>query len=229
MAGRKEPQISWRHTTVLVRADIFEGAREQGLDISDTCNRALADILGIDYRQQRLDDVPVPSPVIVAKDGGLPLPVQPALTSRTALRQPVINADDPAAVGKIAYGRKQGVKKAVPEVSPAPEKAEEQVPEPPARKPDARPASKPQKTPSKKTEKGDGLKKFITTKILRTDAEDAVIPKEDLYQIFSRWCREHKISPVPEVKTVNVALKTRFALKEKIIGGTPCWVNLRSR
>ena len=73
MAGKKEPGAGWRQTPVLVRADIFSQAHEQGIDISDTCNRALADLLGIDYRQQQLDNVPVPPPVIIAKDGGLPV------------------------------------------------------------------------------------------------------------------------------------------------------------
>ena len=117
MAAKKEPGVSWRHTTVLVRADIFESAREQGLDISDTCNQALADLLGIDYRQQRLDDVPIPPPVIIAKDGGLPAPALPAPASHPTPRPPVINADDPTAAGAIARGRKLGVKKPVPDTT----------------------------------------------------------------------------------------------------------------
>jgi hypothetical protein len=228
MAGKKEPGTPWRQTMVLVRADIFESAREQGIDISDTCNRALAEILGVDYRQQRLDDVPVPPPVIIAKDGGVPVPSAPAAASPTIPRPPVINADDPAAAGTIARTRKQAVKKAVPDATPQKAKhTGEPAPETPAKKPEARPAPPSQKAPHKKAEKGDGLKKFMATKIIRDDAEDAVIPKEELYQIFSRWCREQKISPVPDQKPVTIALKTRFAFKEKVIGGVPCWAGLR--
>jgi hypothetical protein len=230
MAAKKEPGISWRHTTVLVRADIFENAREQGLDISDTCNRALADLLGIDYRQQRLDDVPVPPPVIIAKDGALPAPALPATALHTTLRPPVINADDPTAAGAIARIRKTGVKKPVPDAASRTTKsAEEAVPEPPVKKTRTRPSPGQVKAAAKKTQKGDGLKKFIATKIVRDDAEEALIPKEELYQIFSRWCREQKITQVPDQKSVTVALKTRFAFKEKSAGGSPCWAGLRVR
>jgi hypothetical protein len=230
MAGKKEPGVQWRHTTVLVRTDIFESAREHGLDISNTCNQALAEVLGIDYHQQRLDDVPVPHPVIIAKEGGLPAMVIPGMASTTAPRQPVINADDPAAAGTIAQGRKQVVRKPVPEIPPhAMTKTEDTAPEPPAKKTEKISPAKPKKTPAKKAEKGDGLKRFIATKIVRDDADTAVIPKEELYQVFSRWCREQKISPVPEAKAVTVALKTRFAFKDKVVGGASCWTSLRFR
>jgi hypothetical protein len=226
MAGKKEPGIPWRHTTVLVRADLFERARETGVDISDACNQALAEMLGIDYRQQQLDNVQVPPPVIIAKDGGLPEPAVPSPASTLPPRPPVINADDPAAAGTIARNRKIVVKKPVPDISP--QKAgrpAEQAPDLPVPGPE----KKARKNPLKKAEKSDGLKKFIASKIIRDDTDDAVIDKEELYRIFSRWCREQKISPVPEAKAVAAALKTRFAFREKIVGGSPCWVTLRLR
>jgi hypothetical protein len=228
MAAKKEPGLTWRHTSVLVRADIFEQAQKQGLDISDTCNRALADMLGIDYRQQRLDDVPVPPPVIIAKDGGLPVPVPPVKASPGPHRPPVINADDPTAAGAIAHSRRQPIKKPVVDTTSEKETpAENPIQESPKKIPGIQAAQKPKKTPPKKAEKGDGLKQFIAAKIVRDDAEEAVIPKEELYQIFSRWCREHKISPVPDAKLVAVTLKTRFAFKERLAGGVPCWAGVR--
>jgi hypothetical protein len=228
MAGKKEPGVPWRHTTVLVRVDIYESAQERGMDISDTCNRALAEALGIDYRQQRLDNVPVPPPVIIAKDGGLPVPASPSKSPRTTAQPPVINADDPSAAGTITHGRKTMTKKPVPEPAPQVIRPDDvQNPDLPVKKPAPKPASRSPKTPLKKPEKGDGLKTFVATRIIREDADDAVVQKEELYQFFSRWCREQKIAPVPEAKAVSVSLKTRFAFKEKVVGGSPCWVNLR--
>jgi len=228
MAARKEPAGAWRHTSVLVRADIYSQAQEQGLDISDACNRALADLLGIDYRQQQLGSVPVPPPVIVAKDGAMPSGI-PSAPDKTT-QPPVINADDPKAAGAIAVSKKQPVRKtaAVPPApaAPAPDKRPAKAP---VKAPAAAPPGKTLKGTPKKTAKGDTLKKFITGMIVREDADNATIAKEELYQIFSRWCREQKVSPVPDAKAVAVALKTRFAFGEKNAGGKPCWTGLRFR
>lgn len=232
MAGKKEPQSAWRHTTVLVRADIFTQAQEKGIDISDTCNRALADLLEIDYRQQRLDDMPLPSPVIVARDGGghdhahSPHPIP-----KKGPQPPVINADDPKSPAAIAKIRKESPEKVAPapvskqpEKSPVPQAAEKT----PAVKPHAeKPAPVPQKKPAKKTGKDDLVKKFIAVKVVRDDSEEAAVPKEELYGIFSRWCREQKNGSVPGIKEVTVALKTRFAFKEKNIAGIPSWAHVR--
>jgi hypothetical protein len=228
MAGKKEPGMKWHHTTVLVRGDIFENAHDRGVDISDVCNRALAEVLGIDYCQQLLGSVPVPHPVIIAKDGGLPVPEAPAPQSSQESRHPVINADDPAAAGTISRNRKQRIPEPVHEVSRKKvNTAEDPAPQPRVKDGESRPVSGPQKKAAKKGAKVDGLRKFIAAKLIREDAEDAVIRKEELYQVFSRWCREQKISPVPEEKTIAVSLKTRFAFRDRIIGGSPCWVNLR--
>jgi hypothetical protein len=226
MAAKKEPGGAWRHTTVLVRADIFAQAREKGIDISDTCNRALADLLGVDYHQQQIDSVPVPPPVIIAKNGGVPS--GGTLVPHTAPQPPVINADDPKAAGTIASVRKQPVKRtATPPPEPdapaqqaKPVKASQDMPSPPR-------AAKTERAVPKKTEKSDAIKKFVAAMILREDAENAVIGKEELYQFFSRWCREQKFTPVPDAKTVAVTLKTRFAIREKNSGGRPCWAGVR--
>jgi hypothetical protein len=229
MAHKKEPGSAWRHTTVLVRADIFEGVCAQGIDISDACNRALADIIGIDYRQQRLDDVPVPPPVIIASDGGVPATVKAAPALVKPAQPPVINADDPKAAGTITRTKKLPVRKPVPGI-PAHDAPSGggQVPEMPE-KPDTIPAKTPRTPSRKKGGTGDALRRFIAARIIRDDADGAAIPKDELYRIFSRWCRDQKISPVPEAKSVTIALKNQFAFREKTDSGTPGWMNVRFR
>lgn len=227
MAGKKDPGTAWRHTTVLVRADIFTQAQEKGIDISDTCNRALADMLGIDYRQQQLDDVPLPPPVIIAKDGGRPDHVLPPHNSpKKGIQPPVINADDPKSPAAIARIRKESPKKVAPAPVPA-EPGKNPAPQVAAKTPAGKPALAPQKKPVKKTGKDDLVKKFIAVKIIRDDSGEASVPKEELYGIFSRWCREQKRGTVPDIKEVTVALKTRFAFKEKNIANIPSWVHVR--
>jgi hypothetical protein len=230
MAGKKEPGTGWRQTSVLIRADIFSEAHEQGIDISDACNRALADLLGIDYRQQHLDNVPVPPPVIIAKDGGLPVVAGTVVAPHKPHLPRVINADDPASAGTITRIKKQPVKKPAPEIpSPKADMPEEKDMAAPAKVPAATTAKKAPKAALKTTGKGDALKRFIATRIIREDAEDAIIGKDEFYQVFSRWCRDQKISPVPDVKAVTVALKNQFAFREKGIDGRSVWVNLRIR
>ena len=51
--------------------------------------------------------------------------------------------------------------------------------------------------------------------------------KDELYEIFVRFCRDHRITPVPEKKAVTVALKNQFALTEKPVGGKSCWTGVR--
>jgi hypothetical protein len=233
MAGKKEPGTAWRQTSVLVRADIFEQAQAKGIDLSDACNRALADLLGIDYRQQQLNAVPAPAPVIIAKDGGPRVSAGPIPAAPGNPMVPVINADDPAAAGAIATIKKQPKKRP----APAPElkhpegdtTAREQKPTPEPVPAKSAPAKKAPLTLPKRPSRGDGLKKFIAAAVIREDAPAAVIGKEEFYQIFARWCRDHKVSPVPEEKAVAVALKTRFAFPENVVDSRPCWTSVRFR
>lgn len=229
MPGRSDPRVTFHQTTVLVRADIFEKAREKEIDISNTCNQALATLLGIDYRQLRLDDVPVTPPVIVAADGAAPAAAPAQKKTGPVIRPPVINADDPAAAGVIARSRRPAPKKPVPaspETVPEPKPLPVKTRKPPAgiRAEKAVPehgASKP-----KKAKQGDGLKAFIADKLVREETAGAHLPKEELFQIFSRWCREKKL-PVPDAKATAVALKTKFAFREETIRGSPCWTHIR--
>ena len=73
------------------------------------------------------------------------------------------------------------------------------------------------------------IKKFMAEAIVREDADESRVPKDVLYQAFARWCREHRITPVPDRKAVTVALKNQFAMKEKMVDSEPSWVNIRFR
>ena len=114
MAGKKEPGISWHHTSVVVRADIFSKAHERGIDISNVCNKALADLLGVDYRQQQLEDMLVTRPVIIAENGHHAERTEQTQETHTEDHTPVINADDPAASTTVRSTKRQ------PKARPAP-------------------------------------------------------------------------------------------------------------
>jgi outer membrane biosynthesis protein TonB len=230
MTGKKETGTTWHHTTVVLRSDIYRQALALGIDISDACNRALAGLTGSEYNQQR-EEVSAPPPVIIAKDGASPH-IQGEIKISPALKlHPVINADDPAAPATVVQA-KTPVKKAPPEPpAPVPAPAPATPKEKPA--PDPVPtvkkaaARKDQDTAVKKRAKGDALKKFFSVKITRTDDAGDTMGKDELYELFIRFCHDHRVTPVPERKTVTVALKNQFALTEKIVNGTACWTGIR--
>ncbi len=229
MAEKKGQGGAWRTTTVRVRPDIYQAALDQKVDISDACNQALAGLLGIDYRQQQLATVPLPPPVIIAGNGGLPVSETAERVVPDHPQPPVINADDPKAAGAIATTRRKPVQRQSPPPpirQDVPATGTETVKNPHNPSP-ASPPQKAKKTVPKKPEKKDVVKRFVAATIVRDDANDAVIPKEDLYQLFSRWCRAQKIQPVPDAKSLTVALKTKFAFTEKSSGGSPCWAGIR--
>ena len=227
MAEKKGQGGAWRTTTVRVRPDIYQAAQDQKIDLSDACNQALADLLGIDYRQQQLATVPLPPPVIIAGNGELPAPETKERAARGHRPQPpVINADDPKAAGAIAITRRKPVQRHSPPPPdvPATGTGTEKIPSHPS---PSSPAPKAKKPLQKKPEKKDVVKRFIAATVVRDDTDDAVIPKEDLFQLFSRWCRTQKIQPVPDAKHLTVALKTKFAFAEKSCAGRPCWAGIR--
>lgn len=228
MTGKKETGISWRHTSVILRADIFSKAHEHSIDISNVCNIALAEQLGVDYRSQHLDKVPVTRPVIIAQNAPFTEEKEHAHGTQTADHTPVINADDPAAsltVRKIKQQPKTRPASKETEPVTAPLEKKEILPMPQAAP--AAPAGKIKKPATKKAQIDDGLKKFVSTKIVRSDTGDAVISKDDMYQAFARFCREHKIAQVPDQKAFSIALKNKFAFFDKTISGNPSWVNVR--
>jgi hypothetical protein len=228
MSAKKDPNDQWRQTTVVIRSDIFLKAVELGLDISNECNLALANQMGIDYRQQHLSDLVIADPAILDAD------TQTKELKKTSRKtplpdiHPVINADDPTAITKVMKAKQR------PPVKPV---AEEPVLK------DSAPITSgiTQKTEVKgeavagrgkvialeKKKKDDSLKKFVAAKIIRTDADDAVVTKDDMYQAFTRWCRDHRITAIPERKVVATSLKNKFAFTEKTINGNPCWMNVR--
>ena len=228
MTGKKETEISWRHTSVVLRADIFSKAHEQGIDISNVCNMALAELLGVDYHPQHLDNVPVTRPVIIAQNASATEGKVHQHVDHPAGHSPVINADDPAASLTVRTAKQH------PKTKPAP-KETEPVTAPPEKKEvaplstsaPAATAGKTKKPATGKAQKNDGLKKFVSTKIVRSDAGDAMISKDDMYQAFARFCREHKYAPIPDRKTFTIALKNKFAFFDKTINGIPSWINVR--
>jgi hypothetical protein len=231
MTGKKESGATWHSETVVLREDIYRQALARGIDIGDACNRALASLTGSEYHKRQKDEVPAPPPVIIAKDGSsLHAPGEPTKVPSPKLH-PVINADDPAAPARVVQA-KAHLKKAPAEPlaalpAPAPVALKE--------KPVAAPAATTKKpaikkgpaAPSTKRAKGDMMKTFFSSKIARSDDEGDRIGKDELYELFARFCHGHRITPVPERKAVTVALKNQFALTEKMVDGTSFWTGIR--
>jgi hypothetical protein len=222
MAGKNESSAPWRQTTVVIRADIFEQASQQKIDISDAINRVLAERLGIDFRQQKIPEGTVTEPVIIAPNEAPPLrgrvPTKPGALAAAA----IINADDPQAAKAIKSRHlpKEKPARDVPAPAPIPEKEA-----PPTHAPSS--ATGKAKKPAPKKKKEDAAKKFFASMVIRDDSEDALIPKDALYYSFERWCRNNRVLPVPDKKVFSVTLKNQFAVKEKMVNGTPTWVGVR--
>ena len=228
MSGEKDPGSQWRQTSVVIRSDIWLKAAEMGLDISDELNQRLAERVGIDYRQLQLDDRPLPEPSAGSADTAARQDGDKRQKLQTHALHPVINADDPAAATKVRKTKRQLPPEPVPPVtvpvtSPLPETDITRVY--PVQKIPRKGGSKPNE--SKKKGKDEVVKKFIAAMITRIDADDAILSKDDMYQAFTRWCRDHRIAPVPERKVFATLLKNRFAIAEKTINGTSCWVHVR--
>jgi len=230
MTGTQDNKAVWRRTTILVRADILESARAHKTDINGACNQALADLLGIDLRQQPIGSLPEPVPVMVAPDASMATEVKSVTEPQTPLH-PVINADDPAAVTKVIQAKK---KIPVPSTKvPAPESSlkeprigqehgKDAIPLPERKAKGKVPATG-------KRGKEDPVKKFIAEKITRGEPDDAIVPKDEMYDLFARWCRDRRITPVPDRRRFTPALKNQFAFAEKTVDGIPCWLNVRMK
>jgi hypothetical protein len=230
MSEKKDPGGQWRQTSVVIRADIFLKAGEMGLDISNECNQALAHLVGIDYRQQQINDRAISDHTIPGSGTPPKGDEQTTPKPRAPVLHPVINADDPAAIAKVMKTRRQPPQKPEPEIPVAAEfpPTGTNIPlQAPAH--GLSPAGKGKTDASDKKRKDDALKKFVATKITRVDADDAVITKDDMYQAFTRWCRDHRYATVPERKAFATLLKNKFAITEKTVNGTPCWANVHLR
>lgn len=221
MPGKNEQGGLWKQILVVIRADIMVKAAEMNLDISNACNRALADLTGIDFPKDLL-------PPMVAQNGMTPGAAAPVPKSRTRVLHPVINADDPSAVVKLMKPTRPHEDKPVPEPPfPARKIPEVEPVLPAARKPGPATAGKGKTAEKEKKRKDDTLKKFVTEKIIRVDSESAAISKDEMYQAFSRWCRDHRCSAVPEQKAFGTLLKNKFAITDKTVNGTPSWLKIQ--
>ena len=220
MSAGKGSEGTWRQTGVLIRSDIFDEAERQHLDISFECNTALARRLGMTYTDQHPSGASKPLPV---NSGVNPAPAGISI-------HPVINADDPTTPAKVLKEKKESARKPRPTHPPAAtvtsasqKPSAPMIPAPAVQEP-------PKKPSADRKKKAGAIKKFVNTRIVRTDEDggtDAVIPKDELYQRFERWCREHAVSPVPDRRSFTVALKNQCAILERSIGGVPYWVNIR--
>lgn len=226
VGGRK-----WCQTTVAIREDILAAAQSAGIDIQDQCNRALAGAAGIRYIPEPREKKPQSAPVIIA-DPGVPPSGRPAQQEATGENlHPVINADDPRARTAVKLLPKQKActpPAALPgRVSP-PEKplpsSTTPAPAPHPEKPKKAGAGK-----AGKRQKASPIRQFVAERIARDEGEECHIAKEALYLAFTQWCREHRITPVPDRRSVTVTLKNQFAMAETTIAGEPSWINARIR
>lgn len=230
MTGKKGDDSLWSRTSIAVRQDILRQALVSGLDINEICNQALARETGIPYTPPGTHPEESPTPVIIAKNGAATkIPSAPPKAPSPVVH-PVINADDPRSPSTVKEAPQPSRKKApaaLPGRVSVPETAPVTPPAPAVKPPEKSKAPSPKK-PSK-AKKGQEIKRFITEATIRGDTDEGHVTKETLYQAFTRWCREHRVTPVPEKKAVTVALKNQFAVKEKTVDGEPAWVNIRLR
>jgi hypothetical protein len=231
MTGKKGSGAAWHQTTIVLQPDIFRQAVAQGIDISDACNRALAGLTGTEYRPLQAAFIPAPPPVIIARDGSLPRASGEPKKPPVQVLHPVINADDPAAPARVVQGKTPAKKVAaeppapLPAAEPAPAKEPSVSAAPHSLK--KAPARKGRGTTTGKPSGRDSIKAFFSQNILRTDDPGEIVRKEELYDRFTRFCHEHRITAVPDRRAVTVALKNQFALTEKITGGQPGWIGIR--
>lgn len=224
MSAGNADSPGWQQVQILVRSDILAAADKKRLDISETCNRALAGHLGIAYAPAGPDKKKA-SRVIIAQPAAPAHPKEPAVPPA-----PVINAEDPTVPGKVIkeHKEKKAAPAAKPPAVPAPEPAvPKKAPQPAA--PAASPAPAPKgKKAAKGGRKEDAIKKFVSTKIARETEEspDAIVSKDELYERFGRWCREHDYA-VPDRRAFTIALKNKYAFGERTIGGVPSWYGIR--
>jgi len=218
MGAEKSAETGWRQVPVLIRSDIMAAAEREHLDISDACNRALAGQLGIDLRPPRRIHTPGESQVIVAPDA-VPAVHAPAAPA-------VINAEDPTVPGKVLREKKERKAHAATKLQVPPE--EPALPRPGAPILPPVPSGPAPKT-GRKGKKEDAIKRFVSTRIVRETEEspDAIIAKDELYQLFERWCRDHNYATIPDRKVFFVALKNKYALAERSVAGVPSWISIR--
>jgi hypothetical protein len=221
MTAKNDPAARWHPMEIRLRADLYERACERGIDVGDLCNRALADALGPDPME--VQSCAPPASVIIARDGGSPgLPAALPVPTTKALH-PVINADDPSASTKVKQAKRHPA--AVPQPH-LPGPATKETP-PPAVLPEKVPGARQQKKPKVKKTRHELMKMFFASEVTREDTPGAGVSKDAMYETFARWSREKRILPVPDRRSLTVALKNQFALQESVIEGVPSWTGIR--
>jgi hypothetical protein len=68
---------------------------------------------------------------------------------------------------------------------------------------------------------------FFASEVASEDAPGTGVSKDVMYETFARWCREKRIQPVPDRRSLTVALKNQFALQETVIEGVSSWAGIR--
>ncbi|OPY38728.1 MAG: hypothetical protein A4E35_00512 [Methanoregula sp. PtaU1.Bin051] len=235
MTAERAGNARWRATTVHIRSDIFTRAQEKGIDISAECNRVLADRLGIDFSQQQIPETLPVRPVIIASEPA-GRTAEPAGTGKKENLRPVLNAEDPRAPAHILKMRAEPV--------PEPRKEPAAVPvgkvrgehDQKASTGDSgkrqRPGGKAAKKATQKKGKDDLIRQFLAKKVVHTEPDDtgiSRIAKDDMYQLFVRFCRETPGSTIPDKRSFTVALKNRFVMEDYTVDGISCWKNVRLR
>jgi len=225
MTEKNDPAVPWHPLQIKIRTDLYQKALEQGLDIGDLCNRALADALGHDLQKVRTPTPP--SSVIIAKNGGTAaLPVLVPVPAMKALH-PVINADDPSASTKVKQAQQHKAAGVQPEAAPV-QPAESRIGKPPVTAtPKKGSAAGKDRNAAGRKSRHDLLKMFFASEVTREDAPGAGVSKDAMYETFARWCREKRILQVPDRRSLTVALKNQFALQETAINGIPSWTGIR--
>jgi hypothetical protein len=234
MTAHKGDGVQWRHTSVLIREDIFALARKKGLNLSHECNQALSDRLGLDYHQQQLPSETITEPVIIASEKKLGH-APGSLSSQEMALPPVLNADDPKTPGRVLLQKKEPVvhphhqKNAATPVPLQDKPQDSKAQSPNLKEPSQDPKKEKAKTNGRKG-KENAVKRFVNEKVTRIDAEvgdGSSVTKDEMYQRFVRWCRAHSVSPIPDKRSFGVAMKNRFVIQDSTVNNEPCWINVK--
>lgn len=235
MTAQRAGEAQWKATTVLIRTDIYSRAMDEGIDISSECNRALANRLGIDYRQQKIPVEAAVKPVIVAKEPPVRAGGHRDSGGESPLR-PVLNAEDPATPVRLKKmqreppARKAPAAPVVREGAKAEAGAEGNVPERGEPAPARHHPAKEMKKPSLKKGKDDRIREFLAKTIERTGPSGGTtdrIAKDEMYQIFLRHAGTKAGKAAMDKKAFMIALKNRFVLEEVTVDGVSYWNNVK--
>lgn len=223
MKQADSPEDAWKQVPVLIRMDIYTRATEEGVNISDTCNQALAQMLRIRYRKPEPADVPRQHATRLREPEKNEEKKEAAAHRKLPL-MPVMDAEEYLRTGKIE------IPKRIPAGRP------EKVPEPEAPAPET-PHLPPDHPLPKKTRRGHSgeygtVKKFYEARIELVPEDsgtDARIPKDRMYQEFLKWSVANSLDPIPDKKQFADLLKKRFSLSDLTVKGHHYWANVRIR